>query len=270
MPSSDLRPPKPTADEHAHFMDPEQFIQRYGIENLVCCFSGGKDSLCATHYVMEKLKGVDHLKKFVVWVDTTIMIPPAYPFVQETCDQFGWPLVVLKPRMKFEDFILKKNYPCPTKKRRWCCYHLKLEPIKNFTQNLSKSGLVACVTGLRKLESTKRRSYTEVFFMRSCGYIIYNPLLEWSDDDIESYIKRYDLPMPPWYRLGVKETCMCGAFSTESEMMCVRTHYPKIFQRFVDLESKLKTKGAAFFFNYKPRRARDFLKQKLMEDFKEE
>ena len=56
---------------------PREFIKRLGIKSLICCFSGGRDSLVSTHYVLEHqgLKHREDLEIHVVLVDTTVMIP---------------------------------------------------------------------------------------------------------------------------------------------------------------------------------------------------
>jgi len=63
-------------------MRPREFVRKYGIKALVLCFSGGKDSLVSTHYTLTETQGFS-APKYVVWVDTTIMIPPAAKFVKE-------------------------------------------------------------------------------------------------------------------------------------------------------------------------------------------
>jgi len=245
-------------------LNPRQFVEEYSIRSLVCCFSGGKDSLVATHYVMNELAGSNpaQLKKYVVFVDTSVMVPGTREFVEKICDSFGWNLKVLAPKPDFWTLIGEQGFPMPSMHRRWCCWKLKLEPIKNFVRNLKPQR--AEVTGLRKDESYRRRKLSEVFYLKSSRVWKYAPLVDWTEKDVLRYMKEHNLPMPPHYRLGIKETCLCGAFSNRKQMMIVKAQFPEFFRKFVELEARFKSGGAAFWFRNKPCFARDLLKQKTL------
>jgi 3'-phosphoadenosine 5'-phosphosulfate sulfotransferase (PAPS reductase)/FAD synthetase len=141
-------------------MKPKEFVKRYHIEKLVCCFSGGKDSLVSTHFALESVRSLS-IEKYVVWVDTTIMLPPVRRFVRKVAKQFDWPLVELRPKDEFSEYALR--FGMPTMFRRWCCYYLKLRPIFNFIDEInSNGGTVGEVVGIRRDESKKRANYPEV------------------------------------------------------------------------------------------------------------
>jgi len=243
-------------------LEPKEFINFYHIKSLVCCFSGGKDSLVATHYVLKALEKIN-IEKYVVFVDTTVMIPIVYDFVKNVCKQFGWPLKILIPKESF--WNLAGKWGTPTMHSRWCCYHLKLEPIINFVKTLKPQR--AEVTGLRKEESPKRARFIQIIYNKKARSWKYAPILNWSGKDIDNYIKKHKLPMPKHYRLGIKETCLCGVFSSKREMQIVRGRFPNFFRKFVDLEDKLKKRKATFYFNNKPCYAKDLIKQKTLNNF---
>ena len=246
-------------------MNPREFVEEYCIKSLVCCFSAGKDSLVATHYVLNELKDVD-IDKYVAHVDTTVMIPIAEPYVKDVCSQYGWNLKILKPEKSFWEEVAD-GMPMPSMRRRWCCGLLKLNPIRDFVKKLPPQR--AEVTGLRSDESVRRKKMKlpEVFYLKSGRVWKYAAILSWTEKDVLRYIREHDLPMPPHYRLGIKETCLCGAFSSKKQMMIVRAQFPEFFQKFVELEVKFKSGGAAFYFQNKPQYAKDFLKQKTLDRF---
>jgi len=233
-------------------ISPKDFVEIYDIENLICCFSGGKDSLVSTHYMFKSLRDSDSPKKYVIWVDTTVMLPSAEPFVRKVCERFDWPLVILKPRESFWELAFRRGNP--TMFRRWCCYALKLEPIISFVRSLR--GQSAEVTGLRRCESRKRRNISQVLFRKRTGSWGYSPIVDWSDKEVEDYILEHSLPKPPWYELGIKETCCCGAFSSVRQMRQICRLYPSFFRRFMELENKFRNRGAAFYFQNRPYSAR--------------
>jgi 3'-phosphoadenosine 5'-phosphosulfate sulfotransferase (PAPS reductase)/FAD synthetase len=243
-------------------VEPRDFVRDWSIRSLVVCLSGGKDSLAAAHYTLSQVANLN-VKSYVVFVDTTVMIPTALPFVKETCARFGWPLQILRPRDSFWELVGDRGYPMPTMRRRWCCYKLKLEPIMNFTHQLPRPR--AEVTGLRRDESVRRRGLAQLFFLRSGQTWKYAPIIAWTEADVTRYIRDHDLPMPPHYRLGIRETCLCGAFSSEAQMMCVKAQFPDLFTKFLELESGFRSHGAAFYFHNRPHFAREIAAQQTLE-----
>lgn len=243
-------------------MNPREFVKDYSIKSLVCSFSGGKDSLVATHFTFSEVEGMD-VNKYVVHADTTVMLPGNLEFVGNVCKAFDWDLRVVYPKVDFWTHV-KNGMPMPTMFRRWCCGILKLEPIHDFVKTLPPQR--AEVTGLRRDESVRRRKLKELFYLKSSRVWKYAPILEWAEKDVLRYMKEHNLPMPPHYAMGIKETCMCGAFSNKRQIAILRARYPEFFQKFVELEKSFKKGGAAFYFQNKPTYAKDFLKQKTLVD----
>jgi phosphoadenosine phosphosulfate reductase len=244
-------------------MKPREFVEVYAIRSLVCCFSGGKDSLVATHYTLSQLEDVN-IEKYVVFVDTTVMVPTAEPFVRDVCKRFNWNLYVLKPNRDFWTLVGVDGLPMPTMFRRWCCGKLKLDPIKKFLRGLNPQR--GAIMGLRKEESQRRKTKLkkQVLYDQKSLSWKFSPILDWSEQDVFRYMKEHDLPMPPHYRLGIPETCLCGAYSSRKVMMRVKAQFPELFQKFVELEKQFKSGGSAFYFQNKPVYAKDLLKQKTL------
>lgn len=245
-------------------MTPREFVEHFGIRSLVCCFSGGKDSLASTHYTLQSVEGLLDLDTYVVHVDTTVMLPIAIDYVKEISDRQGWNLRILKPKTSFWEQAEKKGMPWI--KRRWCCYGLKLQPIFDFLRTLPHQR--GSVTGLRKDESPNRQKKLKRHVTRQTkkgmSFWAYAPLLYWTKNDVIQYIEENDLPMPPHYRLGFKETCMCGAFSSKREIMILKAHFPELFQKFVELEQKFRIEWACFY-DHKPVFAKDLAKQMTLD-----
>jgi len=243
-------------------MNPKEFVKEYCIKSLVCCFSGGKDSLVATHYTLSELANVNDIDKYVAFVDTTVMLPIAQPFVEDVCKRFGWNLKILRPQNTFWEQAEKKGIPWI--RRRWCCYGLKLQPIFDFVRHLPpQRGEIVGIRGDEK----HRLNYgpRQVWYDKRRGVNAwqYLPLFDWTKKDVLRYVKDNDLPMPPQYRLGIKETCMCGAFSSKKQIEILRGQFPELFQKFVELEGKFRSDWACFWRG-KPLYAKDLAKQKTL------
>ena len=211
---------------------------------------------------MFELQDVD-IDKYVVFVDTGVMIPSAIDYVRSVTERYGWNLKVLQPKTNFWEYA--KQYGLPIRRRRWCCYRLKLQPIFDFIRTLPPQR--GEILGFRKDESPRRKSkrFQQVSYDKRRGVRawIYLPILDWTKRNVMSYIKMMGLPDPPHYRLGIKETCMCGLFTNEREIMTIKAHYPQLFNKFMEIEGKFRRDWAAFWFG-KPCYAKDLAKQKTL------
>jgi phosphoadenosine phosphosulfate reductase len=81
--------------------------------------------------------------------------------------------------------------------RKACCAARKVEPLKRALE-----GADAWVTGLRR-EQSEGRQRLEVFETDPLtGLLKCNPLLDWSLDDVWSYVKRYQVPVNSLHHQG--------------------------------------------------------------------
>ena len=234
----------------------DEFVQEYAIRSVVCCFSGGKDSLTATHLVMNRTP--DSLDKWVIYADTGIMLPIATDFVKDTCQAQGWRLKIVNGNF-FTEALTKGM---PRMKHRWCCHICKIDPMQAFIKTLIPQR--AEVTGLRRDESIRRAKLNQVYYKRKVPSWAYAPIIGWSEKEVFAYICKHDLPMPPHYALGLHETCMCGVYSNRKQMEILKAQFPELWKRILDLEASFRKKGAAFYFNNKPVYAKDIDKQKQL------
>jgi phosphoadenosine phosphosulfate reductase len=78
-----------------------------------------------------------------------------------------------------------------------CCEIRKVRPLQKALQ--WKTGWIS---GLRRSDGFERANAPIVSFDQSRTVTKINPLALWSDDDVESYIKKHDLPINPLTALG--------------------------------------------------------------------
>jgi len=248
-------------------MKPREFVERYGIKSIAYCLSGGKDSLVACHYMERELGDLrDQLERHFITADTTVMIPGNVEWLRKVVrDLFGVELTVLRPQKTFWELV--EELGAPKMRSRWCCYHLKLEPIIRFMRALPPQR--AEVTGLRRAESRRRAKLPPVILKHKSLSWGYAPILDWTDEQVRAYIREHNLPVNPIYRTPIKETCVCGVFASSREIEAVRALYPELFAKFVEAESRFKSGGAMFYFSNRPWKARDLFKQALLDEFVE-
>jgi len=243
-------------------LNPQDFVREYGIRSLVACFSGGKDSLAMTHYIFSETDGLPDLDRYVVFVDTGVMLPISVEYVEKVCAEYGWPLHVLHPKQDF--WQLAPKWGCPSPNRRWCCKHLKLEPIWRFMATLPFQRGEA--VGMKWCDSKRRSRLPQIMYKRKTKSWGYLPIVSWSDEQVWVYIRRHRLPTPPHYRLGLNETCVCGAFAHWKEWMALKAHFPELYARFVELEKQFLPGRTAFYDKGRRISAKEILAQKTLDE----
>jgi len=212
-------------------------------------FSGGKDSLCAMAYTKEvvEMHGAD-CELRALHVDTGISLPGVEDYVREVCERLGIDLVVVRPEKTFEEYV--QRFGLPNWYRRWCCAYLKVEPIRRYVQGVEGEKLL--VDGIRRTESSRRARYSIMYWYSRFPCPTVSPILYWTDEGVESFIRARGLPVSPAYAvLGKSGECMCGAFSSEKEFLLLKQHYPQFFKRLCEIEKANKSGYTYLFKNGK-------------------
>jgi len=240
-------------------MDPKSFVVEYSIKSLVCCFSGGKDSLVATHCMLSQVERVEDLDRYVVFVDTGASLPGVIDYVREVADLYDWPLRILSPEEPFFQQVKYKG--APSIRRRWCCYSLKLKPIIDFVKSLRPQR--AEVVGLRREESKARSKLSQIIFKKRTWSWGYAPIIDWTKSQVAAYICQYKLKISPLYQvLKHSGECLCGAYASLKQLRIIRDRYPEWFYQFVEAERDFKNDGSFFWLHGKRIYARDLWQQR--------
>lgn len=144
------------------------------------CYSGGKDS-----DVILELTKMANVEYRAIYKDTTIDPPQT----KQHCREKG--VEILKPKHTFFELVRKKGFP--TRRVRFCCEHLKEYKVLDYA-----------ILGIRRCESAKRaKRYQEPEMCR-----VYNkhskvrqyfPILEWTNEDVENFIKCANIQCHPLY-----------------------------------------------------------------------
>jgi phosphoadenosine phosphosulfate reductase len=211
-------------------------------------FSGGKDSLVSLHLCQRATIDMGSKLK-AVYIDTTASIPDNLNYVKSICQSFQIDLEILRPDPGY--FSLVEKWGFPTIQRRWCCYHLKIKPMKNYFLSQPSSRIV--VDGLRADESQRRGQFPKIGFHRHFKCLCYHIIFNWTKKDVLRYISRHKLPLNPLYAKGFSRAseCWCPVYKTVGQFLSLKKHYPEFFAELVMLESKLKSGGSALFKNGK-------------------
>lgn len=202
-------------------------------------YSGGKDSDVILE--LAKMAGIPFE---AIYKNTTIDPPGTLAH----CREQG--VKILKPKMSYFQIIEKNSLP--SRWSRFCCGILKEYKIHD-----------RAIQGIRRAESTKRATrYKEPEFCRTYskgGNVrIYLPILEWTDDDVKTFIKDRQIKCAPVY---YDEQ---GQFHVERRLGCIGCplasdngkgdylKYPKLLKQVVRaaqryLDTHTQTKAYQYF-----------------------
>ena len=237
-------------------MSPEEVMQKaleqHNPTAVICLFSGGHDSLTATHYVMSNYA---HLAPEVVHIDTGIGIPETQQFVIDTCEQFGWPLSIYRAAenvkadgtpdpMVYDDIVIANGFPGPGA-HRIMYSKLKQRQVRRVVRERKKrrSDRVLLASGVRREESTRRMGTTE-YIQRDGAQVWAAPLLDFTGSDQKQYMAHHELPRNPVKdKLCMSGECLCGAFAHEGELAEIEFWYPETGRRIRELERKVTDAG---------------------------
>jgi phosphoadenosine phosphosulfate reductase len=190
-------------------------------ENLAVSFSGGKDSLVALDLAYRV--GV----RRAVFADTTIEFDETRDFIKSVEDFYGINVDIVFAPLDFFEMV---NYVgVPSRRLRWCCDVFKFAPLAKYA---SQNDLDGFITGLRRVESNKRFSYSYTDKNPLVPVRQINPILDWTDGDIWEYIKNNNLPVNPLYEHFNRVGCWCCPFRTDDEWMKVKQLYPEKARKF--------------------------------------
>ena len=158
-------------------------------------YSGGKDSDVILE--LAKMAGIPYR---AIYKATTIDPPKTIAHAREMGAE------VVRPKKTFFQLINEKGFP--TRVSRWCCSALKEYKVCD-----------RAIQGIRRSESRKRAERykePEVCRVYSAKEKVkqYLPILEWTDQDVEEFIKERNIKCHPLYYRG-------GQFDVTKRLGCM-------------------------------------------------
>ncbi len=168
-------------------------------DEIELSYSGGKDSDVILE--LAKMAGINYR---AIYKNTTIDPPGTI----KHCKEMG--VEILNPKISFFDIVRKKGFP--TRRARFCCEKLKEYKV-----------LDNAIQGIRRSESTGRaKRYNEndpiicrIYGSKKNHVNVALPILNWTDRDIESFIKLRAIKCHPLYYDAQ------GVFHVERRLGCL-------------------------------------------------
>lgn len=165
-------------------------------ESLVMTSSFGAHSACMIRLVSFVIPGIK-----VVLVDTGYLFDETYRFADELAKRFPIELVVAAPKLStayFEARHGKLWEQGPDGVRAYLDMR-KVQPLESCLRLL---GARAWLAGLRGAQTEHRAELPRVQIQN--GRVKFHPILDFSEDDVLSYLKHHDLPLHPLVAKGYR------------------------------------------------------------------
>lgn len=207
-------------------------------------FSGGFDSLVATHWSMNHVPGCE-----VFHANTGIGIERTRQFVRDTCVENGWPLTEIRAKedcgQDYDKIVKQQGFPGPAMHSRMF-QRLKERPVwqllrKNKT---SRSDNVMLITGIRQDESQRRSGYKYTLLDFTGNLLWVNAFYYKNKGWFSDYIQQNGLKQNPVSQiLGMSGECLCGAFAHKGEKELIKLVCPDTHARIERLEAEVNAAG---------------------------
>jgi len=187
-------------------------------------FSGGKDS-----QVIYELCRLADVKFKAFFYKTSVDPVELLSFIRNNYADVEW----LRPELTMYQLILKKGM-LPIRQARFCCEYLK-----------ERNGLnEVVITGITRAESAKRkkRKGFEVSCMKGKDKILINPILDWTLNDVFSFLKMRNIEICSLYSNRSRIGCVGCPMSPKSmrqDFACM----PNFKKAYINTVKKLIEKG---------------------------
>ncbi len=138
-------------------------------------------------------------KAQVFTLDTGFLFEETVRFREEAMKKYPLPLKVLTPGLTVEEQVARYGpelYSCAPD---LCCEVRKIEPQRRFLRDYG-----AWVTGIRRDQTVQRANTPVVVFDEHFGVAKIAPLAAWSTDEVNEYVRRYDVPLNPLLSMGYR------------------------------------------------------------------
>lgn len=134
-----------------------------------------------------------NLPVLVFTLDTGRHFEETYKVMNQTLAKYDKKIKVCFPEKDHVEKLLTKKGPFSfyesAENRKECCHIRKVEPLRKVLNQAS-----CWITGLRSTQSDARQSLQRISYDAANRVIKYNPLLDWSVDEVTEYLKINHVP----------------------------------------------------------------------------
>lgn len=129
----------------------------------------------------------------IMTLDTGRLFQETYKVFSRTIEKYPIKIKTFYPQTDAIENMVSEKGPISfyesVENRKECCFIRKVEPLKR-----ALSGKKVWITGLRSDQSTNRETMNAIHWEDGFNIIKYNPLHDWSLDDVKAHIKENFVP----------------------------------------------------------------------------
>ena len=137
----------------------------------------------------------------IATLDTGRLFPETYDLIDKTKAKYKVQIDSFLPEtLSLEEFVNDQGMNAIFKSvesRKTCCRLRKIKPLLR-----SLDGAEVWVTGLRADQSDNRNNLPRIELDSLSGLLKFNPLLTWSDADLENYLEKHNVPINSLHKKG--------------------------------------------------------------------
>lgn len=222
------------------YLSPREILFKSKDIPALCLFSGGHDSVVATHLAVTSGQS-----SRVVHINTGTGIKENRDYVFEMATKFGWDIQEIHPPdLCYEEFVLKHGFPGPYA-HRYAYVWLKERALKKLVQPVvvPPHNRAILITGIRSKESARRMGYNAPI-NRIGSTVWVAPIYYFSALEVTDYMETHGIPRNPVVDLLHRSgECNCGAFAHPGEMKEIEMWFPETAAKLHNLEVKAKAEG---------------------------
>jgi phosphoadenosine phosphosulfate reductase len=133
----------------------------------------------------------------VVELDTGLLFPETYATRERLIERYGLDVELVAPRRTVEEQAQDEGPELWAREPDRCCGLRKVEPLERALE-----GMDAWITGIRRAQSASRAGARKVELDIRRGVVKIQPLVDWSDEDVQGYLYAHDVPYNPLHDEG--------------------------------------------------------------------
>lgn len=169
----------------------EQAVSEYS--PVAFASSLGAEDMVLTDLVARRFRAGNGKDIAMFTLDTGRLPQETYDLMQQVRTHYALPLHVYLPdRTLLEDYATQhgvNGFYDSIEKRKRCCHIRKVEPLRR-----ALAGKGAWVTGMRRDQAPTRGNLAVSAFDADNGLQKFNPLLDWTHDEVWNYIRANGVP----------------------------------------------------------------------------
>jgi len=235
-------------------------VEKYEPTHMIAMFSGGHDSLVATHVASRHPS-----LSFACHINTGIGVEETREFVRETTKALHIPFKEYTAEgnrdrngdadpQRIEDFIFEHGFPGPPQHYRMY-QRLKERPLRHMIRELDRrpEDRTILVTGVRAEESVRRTAHVDRVQVWEGTKLWVAPIWDMSKRDVNDYVDDHELPRNPVVaNLHMSGECLCGAYAHDGELGELELFYPEVAAHIKRLEAECQERGFPWGWEERP------------------